>query len=203
MTRKEYDRKRKLIFERIKKAPSSKHVQKALKDYDILMFHFYGPDTGSPKLYPDISGKKSRRLATCHGEEPTPNDEDCYIQHDRRGGYSVSCGGNYLNSFSDFNDALTAINVWMKKNSFYPNVWIVDDHGGAVCIDGKGKEISGGSSTISKRKKGKSESATTAPNTGSPKLRPCDCVRESIASKYLEIGYKYCHWCGRQLRASA
>jgi hypothetical protein len=99
--------------------------------------------------------KKARSLAACHGEEPTPNDQDYYIQDVTRGGYSVSCGGNHLASFSDFNDALTTINVWMKINNFYPNIWIVDDHGGAVCIDGKGKEISGGSSTISKRKKGK------------------------------------------------
>lgn len=88
--------------------------------------------------------RKSKRLAACHGqEEPTPEDEDSYIQDVPMKGYSVSCGGKFLSSFSDFNDALTAVNAWQKKNNYYPNIWMVSDHGNAVCIDRKGNEISG------------------------------------------------------------
>ena len=41
-------------------------------------------------------------------------------------------------------------------------------------------------------------------NTGSPKLPPCACCEERASlGHYLEKGYNFCPFCGRQLRASA
>ena len=89
---------------------------------------------------------KIEPLGACHGEDQTPEDEDCYISPTGPLGsrYSIACGGKYLCTVSDFNDALSRVNDWQKKNKFWPNIWMVDDHGGSVCIDGKGNEISGG-----------------------------------------------------------
>ena len=45
---------------------------------------------------------------------------------------------------------------------------------------------------------------STIDNTGSPKLPPCACCEERASlGHYLEKGYNFCPFCGRQLRASA
>jgi hypothetical protein len=48
------------------------------------------------------------------------------------------------------------------------------------------------------------QAQATADNTGSPKLPPCACCEERASlGYYLENGYNFCPFCGRQLRAGA
>jgi hypothetical protein len=74
-------------------------------------------------------------------ESEESEEEDCFISDVTRGGYDVSCGGKHTGHYKEFDDALKAVNVWQKKNKYYPNIWMVSDHGNETLIDAKGKEI--------------------------------------------------------------
>ena len=39
-----------------------------------------------------------------------------------------------LGDFADYDAALAAIKVHMERNSFFPNVWRIDDHGTADVV---------------------------------------------------------------------
>jgi hypothetical protein len=41
----------------------------------------------------------------------------------------------HIGEFEEENDAYKAAYAWMKKNKFYPNVWLQDDHGGMELAD--------------------------------------------------------------------
>ncbi len=56
--------------------------------------------------------------------------EDGYVISDRRrGGYSVSEGGEHLDDFLEWDDAITFIADSMEHDKFWPNVFYVNDHG--------------------------------------------------------------------------
>lgn len=74
-------------------------------------------------------------------ESVEPEENDCFITDNPSGGYEVSCGGVYNDSFSEFDDALAAVNEWQKESNFYPNIWMVSDHGNYTLIDKDGNEI--------------------------------------------------------------
>ena len=58
--------------------------------------------------------------------------DDCFIIDIVRGGYDVSCGGKFVKHVDEMDDAIQAVRDWQDENSFYPNVWFVDDHGGST-----------------------------------------------------------------------
>jgi hypothetical protein len=60
-----------------------------------------------------------------------PEPEDYAISYGR-GGYGVSqIEGKFLGSFRDRDDAEDFIAEQMQTDQFFPNVWFIDDHGGA------------------------------------------------------------------------
>src|SRR6185312_3577620 len=40
-----------------------------------------------------------------------------------------SAGGKFVGEFNSHEEAEEAAKAWMKKNNFFPNAWIVSDHG--------------------------------------------------------------------------
>lgn len=70
-----------------------------------------------------------------------PDEEDCIIQDNTRGGYNVSCSGKFIGNIMDMDAALKAVKNWQDKNQFFPTVWFVSDHGNAWPIDLQGNEI--------------------------------------------------------------
>lgn len=63
------------------------------------------------------------------------------IQDNTRGGYDVGSEGKHLGHFDDMDEALAAIEQWMKKNQYFPNIFFVNDHGNVSHIDKDGNEI--------------------------------------------------------------
>lgn len=127
--------------------------------------------------------RKSKRLAACHGEETTPEDEDCFISPCGRLGsqYSIACGGKYLDTVSDFNDAIHKVNDWQRKNKVFPNIWMVSDHGNAVLINAKGNEISGNKKNFICDNCGSTKSVHVPANRDDVAGRECyDCGRGFI-----------------------
>ena len=45
---------------------------------------------------------------------------------------SVSINQQYLGEYPEMQDAEFAIVQWMQVNSYWPDVWFVDDHGGVT-----------------------------------------------------------------------
>lgn len=71
-------------------------------------------------------------------DEPEPEDdfdlkaemEDALVIQDaRRGGYSLSFGGRYVDDFDDFDRALVAGVQMMHAQNYFPNIFYVNDHG--------------------------------------------------------------------------
>jgi len=64
-------------------------------------------------------------------ESEEPQEDDAFLEPSGPLGSrtSVSVGGEHLGEFGSDEEALQALKVWMEKNSFYPNVWQVSDHG--------------------------------------------------------------------------
>jgi hypothetical protein len=68
------------------------------------------------------------------------SEDDCFIT--TNGGlYLVSCGGKLIKSVVEFNDAIKIVRNWQDRNEYYPNIWMVSDHGNEVLIDRKGNQI--------------------------------------------------------------
>ena len=70
-----------------------------------------------------------------------PDEEDCFISNNTRGGYDVSCGGEYIDNFVEFDDAIEAVRNWQDESNVFPAIWMVSDHGNHVLIDRDGNEI--------------------------------------------------------------
>jgi hypothetical protein len=65
-----------------------------------------------------------------------PQDEDIMISDARNGGYDIGIvGGRYLMSFDDWDEAISSIKTWMKKNKFYPTIWYQNDHGNISIVN--------------------------------------------------------------------
>lgn len=69
-----------------------------------------------------------------------PQEDDCIIS-DSRNGYTVKCELDHLGEFPDMDDALKAVNDWMEKKKFYPNIYFINDHGNIDLIDREGNII--------------------------------------------------------------
>jgi hypothetical protein len=67
-------------------------------------------------------------------------DDDCIIS-DSRNGYIVKCELDNLGEFLEMDECLDAINNWMKRNNFYPNIYFINDHGNIHLINLQGKII--------------------------------------------------------------
>jgi hypothetical protein len=77
-----------------------------------------------------------------HDVSPTqPDEEDCIIQDNVRGGYGVSCGGKFIGNIKEMDAALKVVKDWQDKNQFFPTIWFVNDHGNTYPIDLQGNEI--------------------------------------------------------------
>lgn len=74
------------------------------------------------------------RLAT----NPEPEEDDYVIQCNR-GGYYVS-GLNRQYDGDGWQQIMDDINLAMDENNFYPNVWVVSDHGNFQEVDTKEDE---------------------------------------------------------------
>lgn len=64
-------------------------------------------------------------------EEDEPQEDDIFLQPTGtlRGGTSVSAEGKWLGDFEDDVEAIEFIKLWMEENKYWPNVWMVSDHG--------------------------------------------------------------------------
>jgi len=66
--------------------------------------------------------------------------EDCILSSDGNK-YSVSCAGEFLGDFVEYETAMDVIKDWREENGYYPNIWFVSDHGNSWKIDDNGEEI--------------------------------------------------------------
>ena len=78
-------------------------------------------------------------LAECNPEdeeaEPSEPDEDDYTISDARGGgYSVAQSGKWLGDFKERDEAEEFIRTHGNASNFWPNVWVISDHGNAHLI---------------------------------------------------------------------
>ena len=69
-------------------------------------------------------------------------EDDCFITT-KGGRYFISCGGKFVKDVIEFDDAIQIVRSWQDKNEYYPNIWMVSDHGNEVLIDRKGNQIKG------------------------------------------------------------
>ena len=84
-------------------------------------------------------------------EEGEEDDEDVFsdeemaqgyvISDARGGGYAVAHEHKFLDTYSDMDSALDAIEQAMERDKFYPNVYYVNDHGNVDLLDGDGNTI--------------------------------------------------------------
>jgi hypothetical protein len=72
-------------------------------------------------------------MKTEQHNEPEPED---YTITDRpRGGYDVAeVEGKFLGNFKTYSEAQLFIRGKMSADQFWPNVWMIDDHGGAELV---------------------------------------------------------------------
>jgi len=65
-------------------------------------------------------------------EEFSPSEEDAYVKPTGNLGglYSLSVSGKHLGNFVEWDEVEEALREWTEQNNYYPNLWIIDDHGG-------------------------------------------------------------------------
>jgi hypothetical protein len=64
-----------------------------------------------------------------------PEPEDFTITDRPRGGYDVGVvEGDFLGNFKTYSEAQLAIREKMTADQFWPNVWMIDDHGGVELL---------------------------------------------------------------------
>jgi hypothetical protein len=68
-------------------------------------------------------------------EDFEPDDNDCFISDNVRGGYDVSCSEEHIGNFEDFDLAVEAVKKWQKENNWFPNVWFVNERGSIDIVD--------------------------------------------------------------------
>jgi hypothetical protein len=61
-------------------------------------------------------------------DDDTPDDDDAFITDTPRG-YSVSFAGKFVGEYAERDDAERAVSEAMHAGNFWPNVWLVNDHG--------------------------------------------------------------------------
>jgi len=83
-----------------------------------------------------MSVQPSQNKVAQQGDEP--QDDDYFIEDYPSGGYGVSSGQKFLGKFNDYDEAVQIIREDSAGNNWYPNVWLVDDHGGMESI---GKDV--------------------------------------------------------------
>lgn len=59
------------------------------------------------------------------------SDEDAYISYGNHG-IEVSLAGKHLGTFTTERRARAAVSVAMRKEGFYPNVWLTGEHGPTI-----------------------------------------------------------------------
>lgn len=84
-------------------------------------------------------------------EDPEDDDDDVFsddemregytISDGREGGYDVSHEGKHFGDFDSIEDAISEIEVQMKRDNFYPNIYYVNDHGNIDLLDAQGNPI--------------------------------------------------------------
>jgi hypothetical protein len=74
-------------------------------------------------------------------ERPTEPEEDDCIVSSNGNKLTVSCGGNYIGTFVEDEEAFNAVKLWKEKNKYYPNTWFISDHGNASLVDDNGNMI--------------------------------------------------------------
>ena len=79
--------------------------------------------------------KQLVRLAKAIAAYDESEEEVITITDRPRGGYDVGeVGGKHLGHFNDRDDAEKFVKKYMHQHNFFPNVWFIDDHGGAEPI---------------------------------------------------------------------
>jgi len=70
-----------------------------------------------------------------------PNPENEAVISDSRRGYSVAIEGKHIDDFTDWDDAFEAVQRWMKKNNYYPDIYYVNERGNMSLLDDRGNEV--------------------------------------------------------------
>lgn len=78
------------------------------------------------------------RVSRLSNDGPEPEEEDYVIQN-VRGGYAVTPLGTICESLDD---AYMEIHAEMHAHNFFPNVWLVSDHGNFLQIEDLDDEVS-------------------------------------------------------------
>ena len=71
-------------------------------------------------------------------EDEGPQPEDIIISDCGRLGSKYNVGeveGKHIGVFNDYDDAIYAIREYTAKHRFFPNVWIMSDHGNYTILD--------------------------------------------------------------------
>ena len=73
---------------------------------------------------------ESDALDYCEDEADGPAPQDIVITDIPRGGWSVGeVEGEYVGTFTELDEVEAVIKAKMEADSWWPNVWIVSDHG--------------------------------------------------------------------------
>ena len=69
-----------------------------------------------------------------------PHHDDCFISCNGFK-YSVSRESKFVGEFIEFTDALSTLNELQDNDSWYYDMWFVNDHGNVDMMDSKGNFI--------------------------------------------------------------
>jgi hypothetical protein len=89
----------------------------------------FGAPANRTRIRPSTGAEENEDFIDENEDEP--DEEDIFIQpHGQLGSqYSVGTQHKHIGVFDDMEDAEKAIKDWMESNKFWPNVWMVSDHG--------------------------------------------------------------------------
>jgi len=77
-------------------------------------------------------------------EGQAPDETELQISgviQDSRRGYSVSLDGRSVGDFKEWDEAWDALNQAMEKESYWPDIYHVNERGNVELLDGKGNVL--------------------------------------------------------------
>lgn len=72
------------------------------------------------------------------GSREPDSEADAFIEIGGGGSFNLIVGQKFLGSFDTEDEALAHLREWTDANNYFPALWFIDDHGGAMQIDYEG-----------------------------------------------------------------
>lgn len=83
------------------------------------------------RTFPNADAAR-REMDSFENDGMGASEDDAYIRYDGSRGLSVSFAGKFIGSYPTLRRAKACVSVLMRREGYYPNVWLTHEHGPTI-----------------------------------------------------------------------